>query len=357
MKTGALGDVLRTTSILPGLRKRYPDARITWVVARGGEDLLRFHSDVASVVAIDPNDPASLARAREELGRVNWSRVISLEDEEPLCELATALGGRGENGVLSGAFVAREGKLGYTPDTSLWFDMGLISVFGKSEADRLKKENRASHPAIFARMLGVEMGEPVLPLPSSARAFARAFANRTGLHDAGPVIGMNTGAGGRWESKKLPIERTVALMQEISRRRTGRVTFLLLGGRDEGQRNRTIRQEAENSVRLVDGGVENALLDFAGLVSRVDLLVTSDSLALHLAISQRVPVVVFFAPTSACEIELYGRGEKVESLAADACSYRSDADTSTLTVERLASAVERVLTSRPSERAPRSART
>ncbi len=357
MKTGALGDVLRTTSILPGLRKRYPDARITWVVARGGEDLLRFHPEVARVAGVDPNDPASLARARVELGRVRWRRVLSFDDEEPLCRLVTELGAQRENGVLSGAYAGPDGTLAYTPDSAPWFDMGLISAFGKREADRLKKENRESHPAIFARMLGIEMGEPLLPLPESAREFARGFAGRTRLHDAGPVIGMNTGAGGRWESKKLPIERTVALMQEVSTRRAGRVTFLLLGGRDEGRRNAAIREEAENKVRLVDGGVENALLDFAGLIGCVDLLVTSDSLALHVAVSRRVPVVVFFAPTSASEIEIYGRGEKVESLAADACSYRGDADTSTLTVERLAGAVERVLDARLSERAPRSART
>ena len=54
-------------------------------------------------------------------------------------------------------------------------------------------------------------------------------------------------------------------------------------------------------------------------------------------------VVVFFAPTSAAEIELYGRGEKVASTAPDACSYRPDADTATLTVERLVPPVLRQL--------------
>jgi ADP-heptose:LPS heptosyltransferase len=29
LKTGALGDVLRTTALLPGLARRHPDARVT----------------------------------------------------------------------------------------------------------------------------------------------------------------------------------------------------------------------------------------------------------------------------------------------------------------------------------------
>ncbi len=54
-------------------------------------------------------------------------------------------------------------------------------------------------------------------------------------------------------------------------------------------------------------------------------------------------MVAFFAPTSAAEIELYGRGAKVASTAPDACSYRPDADNSTVTVERLLDAIARVL--------------
>jgi heptosyltransferase-2 len=81
------------------------------------------------------------------------------------------------------------------------------------------------------------------------------------------------------------------------------------------------------------------LLEFAAIVSRCAVLVTSDSLALHVAVARDVPVVAFFAPTSAAEIELYGMGEKVVSTAPDACSYKPDADTSTLTVERLQDAV------------------
>ena len=36
IKTGALGDVLRSTSILPGLAERHPDLDVTWVTAPTG---------------------------------------------------------------------------------------------------------------------------------------------------------------------------------------------------------------------------------------------------------------------------------------------------------------------------------
>ena len=79
------------------------------------------------------------------------------------------------------------------------------------------------------------------------------------------------------------------------------------------------------------------------MIDACDLLVTSDSMALHMAIARGVRIVAFFAPTSAAEIELYGLGQKVWSTAPDYCTYRRDADNSTLTSERLCSAALEVL--------------
>jgi heptosyltransferase-2 len=162
------------------------------------------------------------------------------------------------------------------------------------------------------------------------------------------VVGLNTGAGGRWTSKQLSPERTLELARAVAEglaaRGARRPTFHVLGGPPERERNDALlRGLAADGLAAVDAGTDNPLLDFAAKVELCDVLVTSDSLALHVAVARRVRVVCFFAPTSAAEIELYGRGEKVASTAPDACSYRPDADTATLTVERLAPAVLRQL--------------
>ena len=343
IKTGALGDVVRTTSILPGLARRHAGLRVTWLTAHAALELVQGHRLIARVLGVDPRDERSLAAARVDLARTRWERVLSFDDEEPLCRLATALGGTGVDGRLSGAYLDERGVRRYTPDVAPWFDMGLLSSYGKEEADRRKLRNRDSHPAIFARMLGLEMGEPELVLPPAALRFAERFAARHELDRHGPVIGLNTGAGGRWDSKKLSESRTVELAAALARAR-GRLTFLLCGGPEEAERNARIGGAlGERSLRWIDAGTNNTLLEFTALVARCHLLVTSDSLALHLAITQRVPVLAFFAPTPAHEIELYGRGEKVASTSPDYASYRADADTSTLTVERLLEAASRVL--------------
>ncbi|MGF1529306.1 MAG: glycosyltransferase family 9 protein [Candidatus Competibacterales bacterium] len=335
IKTAALGDVLRTTSIVPGLVLQGPHP-IVWVTATGAVPLLRHHPLIDVVETVDPRDVAGVTDLGRRLGALRPHWVLSFDDEAPLCGLASALPCQ----RLSGAHLTAAGERGYTADVAPWFDMGLLSVHGKAAADRLKVVNTRSHPAIYAQMLGLPMGRPRLDLPPAALAFGAAFFQRH-LGDRQPVIGLNTGAGGRWPTKGLPVERVVALMARLQKELPASTAFLLLGGPEETERHRQIREGVAGSsleASVVDGGNDNPLLDFAAMVDRCDLLITSDSLALHLAIARRVPLVAFFAPTSAAEIETYGLGAKVQSTAPDYCSYRKDADNSTLTAERLAAA-------------------
>jgi heptosyltransferase-2 len=326
LKTAALGDVLRTTSILPGIAARHPGLPIVWATAPSAVDLVRTHPRVAQVVEVGSPAQASLAARR-------WEWVISLDDEPALCALASSL----QTARLSGAHLRPDGSRAYTPDVAPWFDMGLLSVHGKAQADRLKILNTHSHPRIYAQMLGIEMGKPALVLPDSARAGARAFVEKS-FRERLPLLGLNTGAGGRWVSKQLSVERTVELAGAISEALGGKVAFLLLGGEAEAPRHAALAaglQAHRARPVFADAGNKNALLDFAARVELCSLLVTSDSLALHMAVALDRRLVAFFAPTSAAEIELYDLGEKVVSTAADYCSYRPDADNSSITVERL----------------------
>jgi heptosyltransferase II len=337
LKTAALGDVLRTTSVLPGLAARCRaegrDLQLTWLTALGAEALLEGHPTIQHVLAIPLTDSEALERAAVQLAETTWDRILSFDDEAPLCRLATRLDAN--RGVITGAFEAPDGQRAYTDDVAPWFDMGLISVHGKERADQLKIDNRRSHPEIFSSMIGIEIGEPRLELPSEVleRARGRLAGQR------GSLIGLNTGAGGRWTSKSLPEESVLGLAKFVDRSLEQRPTFVLLGGPEERSRHKRLLNSLGSCVQIFDATTENSLHGFAGLIDGLDLLVTSDSLAMHIAIARKRSVVAFFAPTSADEIELFGRGAKVKSTSLDYCSYLKDADRSSLTVERIGAAV------------------
>lgn len=342
LKTAALGDVLRTTSILPGLAARAPHARVVWVTAPSARPLVERHRLVSEVIDFESRAVGSADRLLEKLAPRRFEWVISLDDEEPLCRIASGVSAA----RLSGAFLAPSGQRTYSDDVEPWFGMGLLAKAGKAEADRRKIENTRTHPEILATMLGLAPGKPELPLDPAEARWAAEFAARVELHGFGPVIGLNTGAGSRWKTKELRIEELEAVVVALSERFARRITFVLLGGRDEASRNAEIARRLASlapAPRVIDAGSDNSLSRFAAIVARLDFLLTSDSLAMHVAIARDVPLVVFFAPTSAAEIELYGLGEKVWSTAPDYCSYRVDADNSTITAARLLPAIERTL--------------
>ncbi len=342
LKTGALGDVLRTTSILSGLHERFPGCEVHWFTATGARSLVEHHPLVAQVWSGDPERSASKLR---KFGRFDW--VLSLDDERPMCELAAAL----DCDKVSGATVSATGECTYTADTAPWFEMGLLSKLGKAKADAMKRENELSHPEIYASMFGIEKGKPRVELPVEDLDFARDHLSELGVNNEQSLLGLNTGAGGRWRTKELPIDRVADLVMQVAAARSD-AQFLLLGGPAEAARTAEIVDRVRSlpggdAVKIFDAGSNHSLLRFAALIDACDALLTSDSMALHVGVARDIPLVAFFAPTSAAEIDLYGGGEKVVSTAPDYCSYARDADNSTITVERLLPAVLRQLDPAP----------
>jgi heptosyltransferase-2 len=141
------------------------------------------------------------------------------------------------------------------------------------------------------------------------------------------------------------VERSVELAVLLHDALGSNVRFAILGGVLEAERNRRIVEllGAVEDLSVVDGGTNNGLLEFAAQVACCDVLVSSDSLALHMGVALERPVAAFFAPTSGAEVDLFGRGRSIRSTSSDYCSYRPDADNSSITPERLCSAVLELL--------------
>ena len=338
IKTGALGDVLRTTSILPGLKALEGVGSIVWLTSPQAEPLVREHPLVDEVRIWD-GDPEGVGFYVANLGSTGSEWILSLDDELGPCRLATRLQAY-SGSRLSGAYEDESGELAYTDDVEAWFGMGLLSRCGKPEADKRKRANELTHGQIFAEMLGIEDSKPSLNLSEFLVEEARE-----GLGGTGVLIGLNTGAGGRWPSKELSVERSVELAGLLHAALGTGVRFVVLGGVLEADRNRRMLEllSAEEGLVVLDGGTDNGLLEFAAQVACCDVLVSSDSLALHMGVALERPVVAFFAPTSGAEVDLFGRGRSIRSTSSDYCSYRPDADNSSITPERLCTAVLELL--------------
>ena len=291
VKLDAMGDVLRSTALLPPLAEVHPRAAITWITRKESVPLLQRNPFITEVVELG-------VEALAHLQTRTFDRVINLDASKTSAALATAARSNRKDG-----FVLDE--RGYVQPTNeaarSWLEAGVF--------DDIKRQGSATYQDRMAAILGLSgrNHQYVLELSADEIARARAHLASIGLDFRRPVIGLNTGAGGRWPLKQWREEGYVDLISRVARREN--VQFLLLGGPAEQERND--RLKLASSVPLLDPGCDNSVRHFASLLSHCSVVVTGDTLAMHLALALRKRAVVLFGPTSAAEIELYGLGEKV----------------------------------------------
>lgn len=315
VKTAALGDVLRTTSFLRPLKEKY-HAEIDWLTGQRAVDLLVNNPNIRKLYLLEKNEDCSRL---EMQGTAFYDLVISLEEDLHPARIATQLGKK----KLVGVYVDHD-ILKYTPETRSWFDMSLISVLGKEHADVLKRKNTQSYQNIWMDILQLEKKhyKPVFMLTPPEKQFAVDFAKEHKLPVGKNhiILGFNTGAGKTWPMKSLSVEKTAALIDLASEKLGAKV--LLFGGKDETDRNHAII--ARCKYKPLNAGSANTLRQFAALINLTQVMVVADTLALHLSLALGKKVVAFFGPTSAAEIELYGKGQKICADSLCYCCYKRD---------------------------------
>lgn len=259
IKLGAMGDVLRTTPLL-----RILDGDIYWVTDTRCIPLLPSGSGILKKV-IDTSE------AEEALRGATFDLVLSLDDDRQAARIATLA----HKKKLIGSFLDVAGSLRYTDEAAEWFDMGLVSKFTREKADILKMENTRTYQEIIFGMLNRQFkGEEYL-----------LNINRIITKDdrGSVLVGIESRADRRWPSK---IWNRYTQLGDLLRKHGFAVKFF-------EQRKTT----------------EDYIKD----IGECDLVVTADTLAMHIALALKIKTVTIFICTSPAEIYGYDRMAKVIS--------------------------------------------
>lgn len=278
VKLGAMGDVLRTTALLGDIAARHPGTPIVWLAKPESVEMLRSHPLLDLVLSTD---------APDALDAIPFAAVYALDNDVE--GLACAARARAEryHGFVAGAFGT---CVGVAPggDPTL-FEIGVW--------DDRKRANRRSYLEMLAAAAGLTYGGSrphVAPEPAERERARELFA---GLPR--PVVGINTDASERWERKKWNATHVVRFVEMAAADGIG---VALLGGAEAFERNRALAArfpnavlafESTGSIRRLEAGIANC-----------DVLLTGDTLAMHVGWGLGVPVVALFGPTSSAEIDL-----------------------------------------------------
>ena len=313
IKLDAVGDVLRTTSILKPLKKKYPDSYIEWCTRESSLELFNNNNLVDEVIIIE----------KDALFRINseeYDLVINLDTSKTSSAIASSA-----NADVSLGFTLN--KKGYVEATSPiaepWLEM--------SAFDDVKRANKKSYQQIMYEILDLDLPveKPIIELPEKIKKkiLNKEFAQK--IKGAKPTIGLNIGVGTKWPSKGWPIERWQELISILGNEK---FNLLLLGGPEEENSFKNLTKEFDY---VIDTGCDNSLLEFAAIVNLCDLVITADTLALHIATALEKKIIALFGPTSANEIDLFGRGVKLSSDEGCDCYYKKYCSESVSCMEKI----------------------
>ncbi len=304
IKLASMGDVLRTTTLLSGLAREYPDHHLTWLVDPSSLELL---SGLAEIHRLLPYDEASLMRLSIE----NFDLAICLDKEIRATTLMHKINAKEKVGFT---FNPLGGIAPVNRESEYTFALGL--------SDRLKfTENTKTYQECIFECVRIPYRRDRyrFHLPQEDVKQAGEILGRAGLGPDERPIGLNTGSGRIFATKKWPADRFAVLARRLHDELD--VPVILLGGPEERERNRTI--EAAAGAAAVNIGTDYPLKVFAAIVDRCAALITADSLAMHLSIALGIPATVLFGPTCHQEVDLYDRGTKVIGRADCAPCYKS----------------------------------
>ncbi len=274
-----IGDLLMTLPALADLQALAPEAEIDLVAGSWNADLARAIEPVRRVLCLDA---AWLAREGQGLGvlsligaarrwrSVQYDLAINFEPDIRGNLLLAASGAAWTAGYRSGGG-------GALLDQALDFDP---RAHTSDNARRLAA-------AIFGSTIPIEQ-PPTLVVPSSAHE----NASRLLLHAEPPIIGVHV-SGGR-AIKQWPPERFATVARRLIE--YSGATIVLSGSRADRPLVETVKASLPtHKVVDVAGGLD--LLTIAGVLERLDLLITSDTGPMHLAVAVGTPVVAVFGPS------------------------------------------------------------
>lgn len=264
-----LGDAVMSLPVLEGLRRRFPDAKLTVLAVPRVAPLFLHHPLVQEVRELAP-------------GMRGWSSLLTLRGRFDLAvalpnSFAAALGlflagarlragyaADGRSGLLT---LTVHGREALTTVHLVYYYLGVLRAFGE-----LTEE---------------DVVPPRLYLTPADKAQGAALLGR-----GGPWVGLAPGAA-YGPAKRWPAERFAEVARELATE--AGVYPVILGG--PGEMEVADEVAAQAGVPVVNLAGRTTLRQALGVLSHLSVLITNDSGLMHAAAALGVPVVAIFGST------------------------------------------------------------
>jgi ADP-heptose:LPS heptosyltransferase len=301
----AMGNVLVTTSLLPAIKRKYPESTISWITLANAAPLLRHNPGIDQVYLWEPENWLIL-------GQMKFDLVLNVDKSRRSAAFTRSLNARKKMGFglnENGAIVPLNAEA--------------LENYRLGLNDHLKfRVNTRTVPQLQCEQFGLPYRRDPYRvwLTDEEQLWTAQFRKDAGIGEKDFVVGFNTGCSELYPNKKMTVDQHVELIRRLAP--DPGLRLVLLGGPEDSMRNAEIARQAGNTVisTPTTEGVRRGLCS----INLCDLVISGDSFGMHAAVALGKPVIVWFGVSSAVEIDIFDRGVKLvpEGLACSPCWKR-----------------------------------
>jgi heptosyltransferase-1 len=295
IRLSSLGDIIHALPAFSALRKKFPEANISWIVEDKGRKILEFVPGIDRTVVAQTEG--------WHIYRKNFWEEISRLKKEIKNENQVALDFQGlvKSGLI--AFLSGSKKrIGFHRKN---LREPLAALFYTENLDEIHETIHViSKNLKLLTRIGIkeEKYEFPLALPAELSERVKAKLHKTGYDKQKKLVLLNVGAA--WETKRWFPEKWVELIGLL---KTNEFFFLLLWGNEE---EKALAKEVHEKTQ-VPLAPYFSLQEVMALVKGSSLLVSGDTFALQVACAFSRPVVGIFGPSNPRRNGPYGPRDKV----------------------------------------------
>ena len=308
IKLDAVGDVLRTTSLLPSLKEKYTDSSITWITKDKSFEVLK-DNDMIDEIYFNTDE---LDHVYNDV----FDIAVNLDSGAESCTIMSEINSKERFGY----YLVNGKPYPLNNLANEWYLMGVD--------DSVKRENEKTYHQIIHEIcnLDYKSSKPMLKITLEKLKRIEQLKDKFGLHSFAEFILVNLGGGNRWQYKKWTKEGYVELVNKLSESDSKRAVGIIAGNEDRDFYE-DISDEIINRNNVIYFGCDNTVEDFICIIQIAGKIFTSDSLAFHIATALSKYVVVAVGPTSHTELDVFDNGKVVYSDKVDClCCYLNRCD-------------------------------
>lgn len=301
IKMSSLGDILHTLPFAAALRKRYPQAKISWLVHPQFAGFVPDKPVIDEVLYFDKVKFKKMGL----LDKIKYFFSMRSMLHSKHFDLVIDMQGLFKSAVLA-AISGCSNRIGYC---EMREGSGFIS---RAICGSHSKGHVIERYLDVARYLGADVEKVDFPMPdltSESRSVQKKLAEQNVTGDYVVFV-----PGARWQTKEWPVEHYTELARMIL---AEGMQVVLAGGPDDLDKGNKIKELCPEAANLIG---QTSLRELAAIIKGCAVYISADTGPLHFAAALKKPLVAMYGPTKADRTGPYGSDKASVLLSPAACA-------------------------------------